>query len=284
MAGLTWIYALVDPRTSLPRYVGKTVQPIQRLRAHISGARGGRAAPRVSAWIAGLKLVGRLPRMMLLQQVPGESWQTAEFFWICFLRWAGADLANHTVGGAGPNGRKQLQPEREKRRRLMIRRYLDPAERKKTADATARALQSPEIRTRLSANGMKAYASSLGRLTPEQRSENAKKANAARNRVKNADGKSMNAVRGGRSTMSKPGHARQMGRLGAMALANSEDGRRAIAKASASRWQESAYRERVANSQREYWAAYGGDRLRAKAMKAWNTRRARYGHSGRRST
>jgi hypothetical protein len=57
-----WIYALVDPRTEVVRYVGQTVDVVRRCRAHF----GAGAENRVAAWVKGLRAGGVEPRVDIL--------------------------------------------------------------------------------------------------------------------------------------------------------------------------------------------------------------------------
>lgn len=96
------IYGLTDPETNEVRYVGKSVEPHRRLRAHIQHARNGGKTYR-DTWIRSLLTQGLLPRMVELQRVESGSWQEAEAFWISHFRKSG-NLTNLTDGGDGPNG------------------------------------------------------------------------------------------------------------------------------------------------------------------------------------
>lgn len=61
-----WIYALVDPRDGIVRYVGKSHAPGLRFAMHLSD----RAAPNVRRWVAELKLSLLVPRLEMLAMAP----------------------------------------------------------------------------------------------------------------------------------------------------------------------------------------------------------------------
>lgn len=95
----TTIYALIDPRDSQARYVGKTVQKISvRLAAHICHAKI--AHTKCARWICGLIDAGLRPDIQELEVVD-DDWQSAEQFWIAYFRYIGCELTNHTAGGDG---------------------------------------------------------------------------------------------------------------------------------------------------------------------------------------
>lgn len=94
------IYALCDPRTGAPHYVGATRKtPEERLTSHEYDLSHG--GPR-SAWILALRGHGSRPVVKLLEAVPtGEDWRARETFWIEELRAEGALLTNIRKGGNG---------------------------------------------------------------------------------------------------------------------------------------------------------------------------------------
>jgi hypothetical protein len=88
------IYALIDPRDSLIRYIGQSRQePKVRLHGHCSG----NTNPKVTAWIAELKLAGFKPVIVPMQQVPTLAEAVgAETYWIRFFQaQQGAKLLNY---------------------------------------------------------------------------------------------------------------------------------------------------------------------------------------------
>ncbi|MEZ0060908.1 hypothetical protein ABIF26_006451 [Bradyrhizobium elkanii] len=96
-----FIYALVDPRTNDRRYIGKTNDPQQRLRAHISEARYTRS--RKSNWIRGLLKAALRPEIETLEIVPpGGDWAEAEIRWIAKARsehWGILNVTSWSLSG-----------------------------------------------------------------------------------------------------------------------------------------------------------------------------------------
>jgi hypothetical protein len=95
---IIFIYALVDPITKKRRYVGKTNDIPQRLRAHESEAKYTRT--RKSNWIRGLQKLGMRPEIECLDTIPpGGDWIEAEIRWIALGRSEGWGLLNVSDGG-----------------------------------------------------------------------------------------------------------------------------------------------------------------------------------------
>jgi hypothetical protein len=84
------IYALVDPRTELVRYVGCSVDPAKRLTKHMYGS--GASRP-MREWCLGLRALGLKPSMLILERNTASPIE-AEQNWINIFRAAGSDLLN----------------------------------------------------------------------------------------------------------------------------------------------------------------------------------------------
>ncbi len=98
------VYALVDPRTAKPRYVGVTVhKPASRLAAHLAEARRSVEEGAVDGkhgkdkWIVSLARMGLSPRIHVIQRVLESEQQSHEAYWIWRLHIEGAKLLNHVV-------------------------------------------------------------------------------------------------------------------------------------------------------------------------------------------
>ena len=91
----TAIYALLDPRTGLVRYIGKTRNPAKRMEGHVSPGRHSRTP--VAKWSRMLRGEGLRPEMMVLEWV--DDWQSAERGWIQHGRDEGVSLLNVAKGG-----------------------------------------------------------------------------------------------------------------------------------------------------------------------------------------
>lgn len=110
-----WIYALCDPHTDEPRYIGKTARsPLARLREHKALAKRSRRLP-VQRWlnaVAGVKLAGAY--MRILEVADSQTWESRERHWIAHGRLKGWRLLNLTEGGEGLHGLVQSEEHRRK--------------------------------------------------------------------------------------------------------------------------------------------------------------------------
>lgn len=100
-----YIYALVDPRSGLVRYVGKSVRPTDRLSNHCN-EQGNSHRHR---WLRQLRALELKPTLTILEEVTsGTNWQEAERRWIAYGHAHGWRLTNSTSGG---DGVQDLSPE-----------------------------------------------------------------------------------------------------------------------------------------------------------------------------
>jgi len=96
---IRYAYALVDPRTNEPRYVGVTVNPAQRLASHIAGCIDGNTAK--DEWLAGLLNENMEPQIKVLEQIPEGKAPQTEARWIQRLSQEGHELTNTAPAGGG---------------------------------------------------------------------------------------------------------------------------------------------------------------------------------------
>lgn len=97
---LTFIYALVDPRTDAIRYVGKANDPEGRLKGgHLQGRKESNTRKR--RWVEELSLSGLIPALKIIEECLMRDWREREIFWIAEMRSRGVDLVNTADGGAG---------------------------------------------------------------------------------------------------------------------------------------------------------------------------------------
>lgn len=110
-----FIYALIDPRTSEIRYVGKTqYQTVEvRFKQHLKDSANGKQY-RVYRWMRILHNYGLIPTVLVLESGAGAGVDEAEKRWISWYRPWGR-LTNLTDGGEGSS--KLFQSE-EKRRKI----------------------------------------------------------------------------------------------------------------------------------------------------------------------
>jgi predicted GIY-YIG superfamily endonuclease len=84
-----YVYALLDPRTNQPRYVGCTTDCARRLLDHINATRG------TGAWLRELRSCGCLPTIAILEVCQcSDAGMEAERNWVAKYLEAGCDLLN----------------------------------------------------------------------------------------------------------------------------------------------------------------------------------------------
>lgn len=96
-----FIYALNCPVTGRTRYIGKSVNPNRRFRAHLKAPENCRR----TNWIRNLQTKGQIPELELLAQVPETEADQWEIDYISAFKSLGFDLVNGTPGGDGVRGR-----------------------------------------------------------------------------------------------------------------------------------------------------------------------------------
>lgn len=137
-----FIYDLSDPRTGEVRYIGKSVNPRERLATHIRESRNG-SKLHSRRWIAGIIASGGLPILGTLEISEDAEANNAERLWIASFKLMGARLTNRTFGGDGQS--QGYMPSQETRDK--ISRSLTG--RKNTSEQNARlkkAFNEPSVR------------------------------------------------------------------------------------------------------------------------------------------
>lgn len=95
-----FIYSLEDPETKEIRYIGKTVQKLEkRLIAHIYES--NHKKNHKCNWINKLRKRGDNPKIKLIDIVHEDEWEFWEMYWIEQFRCWGFNLVNNTPGGEG---------------------------------------------------------------------------------------------------------------------------------------------------------------------------------------
>lgn len=97
------IYALVDPRTLLVRYVGQSSSGLKRPCSHAQPAQMQKRT-HTAAWCRQLARDGLRPAAVVLEHASREHLSERECWWIAYGRALGWDLTNHTDGGEGTRG------------------------------------------------------------------------------------------------------------------------------------------------------------------------------------
>ena len=129
MQEIVFIYTLENPITNEVRYVGKTVQKLdKRLNAHIYESR--KKNNHKCNWINSLSKKGEFPTIKLIDIVPEEEWEFWESYWIEQLKMWGFNLVNGTPGG---EGYKHTDETKEKIRASRARQvFTEETQRKKS--------------------------------------------------------------------------------------------------------------------------------------------------------
>lgn len=180
----TYIYGLYCPIDETIRYVGKSDDPVNRLTAHISAARGKYYKHHTCRWLSKILKAGFYPRLVFLQEVDdSDCWKTAERNWISNAPSLGWKITNT---GAGGEGVEYLNPEDEarfcaavkagvntpeelaRRGENMRLRHTDPAYRAKIA----KAMSDPEMIKR------RGQSIKAARNTPESKAKTSAQAKA----------------------------------------------------------------------------------------------------------
>lgn len=135
------VYALVDPASHEPFYVGVTTRGLgRRLCSHIHDARFAPSGDAKRGRIASILAANMRPCVYELEAQPVENWIEAEQFWIGYLRYLGADLTNRSAGGAGKTGyttpisTRNLQSDAAKAHGKWRDQLHTPAARAKTGE------------------------------------------------------------------------------------------------------------------------------------------------------
>lgn len=145
----TSIYWLVDTRTGLPFYCGKTVKnPNQRLIEHKSNSPRHPNRPLCARLIE----LGDNVHIQVIMVVPcGEDWREAERRWIWRLRSIYLNIVNISNGGDGTPGYIPTPETRAKMRAAKLGRPRTPETRAKIAIASAGRKHTAETRAKMSA-------------------------------------------------------------------------------------------------------------------------------------
>lgn len=142
---MIYIYALIDPRNSKIRYIGKTVN----LKARLQNQLNEKSKTHRCNWIQGLKKEGFKPIQKVLQTLnDGDDWESAEIRWISVAKRNGFNLVNGTSGG---DGIKNLSEESRKRiSTAWIGRKHRPESIEKMRIANTGRIKSEESKDKLS--------------------------------------------------------------------------------------------------------------------------------------
>ena len=136
------IYALIDPRTKLPFYVGKTNDPKVRLKGH----RSGRGTTRSAVFIREIRAEGYRPDMEILELCDEKDWQDREAFWVEFyqFRFGVAQVLNVNEGGIQCGRFINHSPATRERLRQMFKGRPIPQEQREQISKSLTGLKQSE--------------------------------------------------------------------------------------------------------------------------------------------
>lgn len=139
-----YLYALADPRTGEPRYIGKTINVDARLRHHLWQSEFRTDGK--SKWLRELSGAGLSPEVRVFDEyASGVEWQYAERYWIDHIRSHGARLFNKAKGGIGGlHGYKHTPETRARMSAAQKGRTFSESTRQKMRLAKLGKKQSPE--------------------------------------------------------------------------------------------------------------------------------------------
>lgn len=113
----TFIYGLIDPRTTALKYVGKSNNPQLRFTSvHLNDVT---KTPKVN-WIKNLRKENLIPELFIIDEVNELEWQFWEQFYIAYFKSIGCKLTNCAIGGEGWHNQKHSEATKEKLRRAHL--------------------------------------------------------------------------------------------------------------------------------------------------------------------
>lgn len=116
---IAYIYTLIDPETNKVRYVGKTINPKNRLRGHITESR--RTNNYRCNWIRGLMKRGLTPIFNILEICPLQNFEEREAYHISLYDFN--QLTNSDERGQGNKNRRREIVENAKYRNKKVYQY-----------------------------------------------------------------------------------------------------------------------------------------------------------------
>lgn len=110
-----FIYALIDPETNEIRYIGKAVNPKNRLLGHLREAKKNIKHNHKVHWIRKLLSKNLKPIVLTLEEVSEDIWREKEREYITFYKKQGFRLTNGTNGGEGISFWKLLEISKKRK-------------------------------------------------------------------------------------------------------------------------------------------------------------------------
>lgn len=138
------VYALVDPRTLLVRYVGKSSEGLKRPRSHKSSKRRSYCMN----WVRSLQAAGLEYSIVVLEECTPETLSSSERWWIAYGRACSWPLTNLTDGGEGAAGLVRTPEHRAKLGLAMAARMARPEMRERFMGDNS-PTRRPEVRAKM---------------------------------------------------------------------------------------------------------------------------------------
>ena len=136
-----FVYALVDPRTLMVRYIGRTTQGQARFKQHEYSNNN----TYVCRWIKSLRGAGLMFIPVVLEECTSrESLMSSESWWVAYGKLSGWELTNLTNGGDGSWGYRVTAETREKLRQLHLNKpkSAEHIENMRRAKSTPEAIEA----------------------------------------------------------------------------------------------------------------------------------------------
>lgn len=109
-----FVYALVDPRTDTIRYIGQTINGMDRATAHWRRKTIREHNDLCHAWVRKLLSLQLVPEVVILEECSEDDLNLNEMFWIASIRASGGQLLNMTDGGEGTHGFRWSDKEKKR--------------------------------------------------------------------------------------------------------------------------------------------------------------------------
>ena len=141
------IYGLVDPMTSLVRYVGLSSNGLQRPRVHhCPSTLEAEGDTHKTRWIRSLIADGLRFHIAILQESSADALKADEQWWIAYAKASGWPLTNATSGGEQPRFSDESRAKMSAARKRRPRSPCSPETRAKISAARKGWTPSPETR------------------------------------------------------------------------------------------------------------------------------------------
>ena len=125
VSDVVYIYGLVDPTTMQIFYIGKSTNPLQRLKHHISKRSLKTDSPK-NLRIRTILKSDLKPILVILQKTTESTWAEAERAWIVQGRMIGWPITNTSDGGEGVLDRTPETPTIRYKKRTVSKSKLVP--------------------------------------------------------------------------------------------------------------------------------------------------------------